>query len=296
MNISGNFSEAQINIALEQKSPVPKTLDVSLRKSYFAFLFPDGSPVTSFPQATLYRISDTYYELRDGVLFPFISDAAYLSRYPDAYAIPTTTEFLTKYPLSENKIGFRVGTLISFADGVFLVNSETEVRPIGSADIFLSFGYSFQDVIAVHEEELGIYTRGRIFLMHDQHSDGTLFLDQDTHTYYLIDQGTKRPLLDTSYLNFLLTTHTAIQASQKTSECVLIPTWFSKSLQCYMPLKEIQNNLGNNFEITIHGDADNNIELKSLRVILITEKNKQNTLFILSRIKQRVLDRFGLSL
>src|SRR3990167_3986739 len=174
VGVIGDLSQAAATLTLEKKSALPDTLAFSLRRSYRSFFLPTGSPITSFPKESLYRIDATYYALRSGTLYPFVSDNAYLSRYPDAFAQPENKDFLTWYPVSEEWIGFRVGSVVSFADGVFLIASDTEMRPVGSADIFLALGYRFEDVRPASEEELGIYKRGRIFLLGSRHPDGTL--------------------------------------------------------------------------------------------------------------------------
>ncbi|MDP2837888.1 MAG: hypothetical protein Q8O53_01245, partial [Candidatus Moranbacteria bacterium] len=206
--VLGDFSSVSITAALEKNSLTPETLRFSLRRSYQSFFYPTGEKISYFPyQETTYLIDGTYYVLRDDVFYPFVSEQAFLSRAPKEHAATTfDSTLLDSHPVSETWLGFRVGSLLSNATGVFIVVSDTEVRPVGSAEIFLALGYNFADVIPVSEEELGIYKRGRIFLLWAAHPDGTLLFDQDTNTYYLIEQGTKRPLIQPMpgyYLDFL---------------------------------------------------------------------------------------------
>ncbi|MFZ2299559.1 MAG: hypothetical protein WAW00_00280 [Candidatus Moraniibacteriota bacterium] len=295
--VVGSFSEVHANVMLENKSAVPDTLRFSLRRSYRSFLLPTGMPVTDFPQETLYKVDGTYYVLRSGTLYPFASDNAFLSRYPDDFATPETADFLARYPISESWIGFRVGSVVSFADGVFLIVSDTEMRPVGSADIFLAFGYRFEDVRPASAEEIGTYERGRIFLLGAQHPDGTLLLDQDTGVYYLIDQGTKRPITDTKYRDFISKQQTPISVSLKSSEmradCTLAPSLFGQSFSCTAPIDALPPGLGNDYEIRI-GDSNADIDINTLQVSFVTDKSRQNMLMLLSTIKQRLLSRFGL--
>jgi hypothetical protein len=294
--IVGNFSLARTTITLEKKSALPQSLTVSLRRSYRSFLFPIGMPVIGFPQETIYTTDGVYYALRNNILYPFISTNAYLTHYPNTFAIQKNKDFLTTYPVSEEWIGFRAGSIVSFADGVFLIVSDTEIRPVGSADIFLAFGYHFEDVLPVHEEEIGIYKRGKIFLLGAQHPDGTLFLDRDTDTYYLIDGKTKRPITDTTYLDFIIKQQSPILASSRNNElstqCILTPDIFGQHFSCTADSSALRTDFGNTVEIAIHQD-DADIDINTIEVAFFTEKNTRNMLALLARVKQRVLSRFG---
>lgn len=294
--IVGSFSQANVSVTLEKKSALPDSLSFSLRRSYRSFFLPTGTVITDFPKESLYKVDNTYYALRDGTLYPFVSDNAYLSRYPDDFSVSEDSNFLSQYPVSEEWIGFRVGSMVSFADGVFLIISDTEMRPVGSAEIFLALGYHFEDVRPVSEEEIGIYKRGRIFLLGAQHPNGTLLLDQDTDTYYLVDNDSKHPLLNTQYRDFIIKQQTPIMASSQTSlghaDCTLSPGFFGKTFSCTASLTTLQTKNGPDFEISIGGN-NTDIDISTLQISFSTEKSKQNMLTLLSQIKQRILSRFG---
>jgi hypothetical protein len=296
VGVAGDFSQANIEVTLEKKSAVPNNLKMSLRRSYRSFMLPTGTPITDFPEAELYKIDGVYYALKDSVFYPFVSDGAYLTRYPGDFAKDEPREFLARYPVSENWIGFRVGSLVSFADGVFLIISETEMRPVGSAEIFLALGYHFENVIQTSEEEIGIYKRGKIFNLGEQHPDGTLLLDQDTQKYYLVEQNMKRPLTDSRYLNFLLKQQIPINVSAKSNKtnvnCNLEPSLFGQSFSCVANLTELKQSLGNDFEIRLD-QSDTDIDINTLQVSLTTDRSQQNMLTLLSQIKTRLIARFG---
>jgi len=300
IGIVGNFSQAKTKIILEKKSAIPNNLKMSLRRSYRSSMLPIGAPIGSFPEKSpaLYKINNTYYELRENsTLHPFVSDNAYLTRYPDDFATRESKEFLSRFTVSENWIGFRTGSLVSFADGAFLIISETEMRPVGSADIFLALGYNFENVLPASEEEIGIYKRGKIFNLGEQHPNGTLLLDQDAQNYYLVEHNTKRPITNTRYLDFLLKQQTPISVSARSNKtrvnCALTPSLFGQSFYCEMELTALEQNLGNDFEIHID-QSDVDIDINTLQVSFATNRNKQNILTLFSQIKQRLLTRFGL--
>lgn len=293
--VIGDFSLLEATAVLEKDSPVPDTLPLTLHRSYQSFFYPTGTPVTDFPEEAAYRIEDTYYALRAGTLFPYVSPQAYRSHYPESHAVVVDSAFFTTYPVSETWLGFRVGSLLGNATGVFVVTSDTEVRPVGSAEIFLALGYNFDDVIPVSEEELGVYKRGRIFLLGAAHPDGTVLLDQDTNDYFIVDQGTKRPLLPGSYQNFLTADRHPILVSKKASEhsvaCDLVPNAFGTKLSCATPITALTPGFGNDFRLELTSPAAD-IDINSLTLSFETAKNKQNMLTLLSQIKQRLLSRF----
>ncbi len=295
---AGEFSLANISFSLEKKSVLPNTLEATLSRSYRSFFLPTGVPLTNFPEESLYKVDDTYYALRDSILYPFVSDNAYLSRFPDALAKIENSDFLTTYPISEDWIGYRIGSLVSFADGVFLIVSETEMRPFGSPEVLLALGYRFEDVRPASEEEIGIYKRGRIILPGTEHPDGTLLLDTDTDTYYLIENGSKHPLESGDYRDFIISKQIPIVVSSKASEekvrCTLEPGLLGQSFSCQTPVISLHSGFGNDFQITLEkGDTD--IDINTLQVSFESSKSRQNMLLILSKIKQRLLSRFGIN-
>lgn len=292
----GTFSAATVEAVFEKKSDIPDTLSFSIKRSYRSFLLPTSAPIGRPDEGTLYRVDDAYYALRNGALHPFVSEAAYLSRHEAPDAISVTSALLNQFPLSEDWIGFRVGSLVSFADGIFVIVSDTEMRPIGSADIFLGLGYRFEDVIPGSEEEIGIYKRGKIFLLGDTHPDGTLLLDTDTKEYFLVAEGAKHPIADVGYLDFLLRHVSPIivsgAASRVTASCDLSPAAFGRTFSCTAPTAMLKMGSGNDFEIRLNG-SDTDIDINTLTLSLETGTDSRNMRTILSQIKQRLLTRFG---
>ncbi len=298
--VVGDFSLVATTVTLAQDSPQPETLALALRRSYQSFFYPVGEAISTSPyQEPTYRVDDVYYVLRNDVLYPFVSEKAFFSRVPQNYALAVPdTSLLEQYPISETWLGFRVGSLLGNATGVFIVVSETEVRPVGSAEIFLALGYDFADVITVNEEELGVYTKGRIVTLGAVHPDGTLLLDQDSNSYYLVDQGTKRPLLPGSYLDFLVKERgirpilVSKSASEKTVSCTLVPRLFPGTLSCTTPIIDLAPGFGNDFQMEVTSE-ETDIDINTLTLSFETAKNTENMMTLLSQIKQRLLARFG---
>ncbi|MFZ1655157.1 MAG: hypothetical protein WBO92_02690 [Candidatus Moraniibacteriota bacterium] len=292
----GDFSHLALSVDLEKQSETPNHIEATIQKGYRAYLFPVGATLTDFPAAELYRIAGTYYALRDGQLHPYISDAAFLSRYPAAAAREESIAWRDGFTIASDFLGFRLGSLLSFADGVYIVTSETEIRPIGSAEIFLALGYHFEDVLPVNEEDLGIYKRGRIFLMGAVHPDGTLFEDQDSKTLSLIEGGHRLPVSPGPYHDFLTArTHPILvseSGSRLTARCDATAGLLPRALDCTASLDSLDGVVGSDYTITL-SDHDTDIDIATLTLSFETRLNADNFTTLLSKIKQRILARFG---
>ena len=296
----GDFSSTTIKFRLEKNSPTPKNINVTIRKANQAAFLPIGEPIKTASEPTIFLVDNTYYLLHEKTLIPFISEAAYRSRYPEGHILAkTTSDIFRQYTKIEQPIGFRIGSLLSFADGVFIVMSETEIRPIGSAEIFLALGYHFENVKPVSEEELGIYNRGRIILISTPYGDGTLFRDRESDTVFITDQGMLRPIQNEEQRIFLQKEQIPIDIrlsdTQETISCLLTSHWFPQTYTCTTPINILEDNLGYSYEITIDQTEDTTIELRNLRISLDTHATRENAQRLLSKIKQSILARFGIA-
>ncbi len=291
----GDFSTLAVNLNLEKKSATPASVDISIRKNYRAFLFPIGDPIKDFEPRSLHRVGNTYYELRDTTLYPFVSPAAFHSRYPENAASIETEEWRGQFTVSNDFIGFRIGSLVSFADGIFVITSERDMRPIGSAEIFLALGYHFEDVIPGTEEDLGIYKRGRIFLLGGPHPDGTLFVDQITQEYFLIESGFRRPVISGPYLDFLLSRIHPVSVTSPSpaamTHCTAEPGLLPRSLRCSAELDPLRQSIGSDYEISFSGNTTA-IDIASLSLDFSTRLDVTNGKTLLSKVKQRLMSRF----
>jgi hypothetical protein len=294
----GNFSHLTVSLDLEKQSETPNQIEVSVRKGYRAFFYPIGTDIADFPTADLYRIEDVYYALRDGILHPYVSPAAYLSHYPATAARDESITWRDSFSIASDFIGFRIGTLLSFADGVYVVTSESEIRPIGSAEIFLALGYRFEDVLPVNEEDLGIYKRGRILVMGAPHPDGSLFVDQDTGTLFLIEGEMRHPVKPGAYHDFLLANTHPITASESSSrrstQCTATSGLLPRALDCVTELGTLDGVIGSDYEVTL-SDNDVAIDIANLTLAFETRLSSDNLTTLLAKVKQRILARFGLA-
>lgn len=294
----GTFSRIRISFDLDKKSGTPSTLTANMFRSYRSFFLPiEATPVSSFEHPSLYKDQKgIYYAEENNILKRFVSTNAYLSRYPESFALPLTSSLARSLPISDDWIGFRVGSLISFANGIFLVTSEQEIRPFGDPNIFLSMGYHFDDVIPAHEEEIGIYKRGRILLYGAAQSDGTVFHDIDSDAYLIVDNQTLRPITSPEYRTFLLNHVTPIDASYTSRlnslSCIPKTTWYQNTYTCDIPKSTLSPLFGNAFQLELTSGAP--ININTLTVSLITDQTHDNFLLFARQIKSRLLTHFGL--
>lgn len=295
----GSFSRIRISFDLSEKSAEASHLKASIARSYRSFFLPiDDTPVASFEHPPLYRDQEgIYYAQDNGSLKRFASTRAYLSRYPEAFAVPLASSPAETLPVSDEWIGWRVGSLISFADGVFLVTSEHEIRPFGDPEIFLSMGYRFEDVIPAHEEEIGIYERGRILLYGAAQSDGTVFRDTDSGVYLIVHGQRLRPITSPEYRDFLIAQTHPIEASfdarARNLTCLPVATWWSSTrYACDIPESSLPSDFGSAFQLALRSEAPIDIDL--LTVSLITDRTPDNFQLFASQIKTRLLSRFGI--
>ena len=293
---SGLYQKAILGLSLEEKESLPESIAITLRHGYAATWLPEGAAVQDFPAEKIYVSEGDYYALRNNELLRFVSREAFLSRYPESYAEAVSPDFLTTFTKNDTLIGYRPGLLVEYADGVFLIVNETDMRPIGSARIFANIGYRFEDVKKVNAEELGIYKRGKIFLSGDIHPNGTVFLDTDNQTYYIVQDGTFRKLLPGAYLNFLLTQGAPITFSQTTNDmtvsCTPTKSTFGHKVSCEADLTPIYDLVGSDYEMRI-GNSGEDTEFAYYEAQFYTAINRQNFNFILSQVKENFLARFG---
>jgi hypothetical protein len=356
--LQGSYSHAALAFDLEREAPALREGSVSVRKSYRAFLYPEGPPAAfpsgtllkrrddlflvdgsgarvrfgssgearrlgyrpeaflevsdeelalnpeapdvsgkdrpEYPDGALFHIGETYYQLLGGKLHPFVSENAYLTQHAKEQAAARDPEFLGRYPVSEEWIGFRSGSLLAFADGVFVVDG-TETAPVGSAVIFENFGYDWNDVIPASEEEIGIYRRGKIVLNGTPHPDGTVFVDADDDRHFLIQGRKRREIASEKLLRILLGSRRAVPVSSKalsvSASCPLDKSFLVKRYSCDIPLDAFEGLPGNTFEF--RAAFFPGTDLRDAQVVFETAVNEKNLRYSLSQIKQRILSHYG---
>jgi hypothetical protein len=251
---------------------------------------------TDVPPGTLLSIDGVYYQREAQTLRRFVSENAYLSLYTPDQALTRSADLLNRIPVDEQWLGFADGSLLSFDNGIFVVDRSI-LRPIGDPTIFVALGFDWARVIPASEEEMGIMSRGRIVLMNTPQPNGTIFLDRDTGEYFLITSDARRQPIRSTALLSILTRHTtpisvSSQALTLKTECLAHSTgWFSSDMSCKTPLHAFQTLPGGSYEITLETPTPG-ARLDALRIDFHTALRQSSWQATLSLLKQRLLNRY----
>lgn len=180
--------------------------------------------------------------------------------------------------------------LVSFADGVYRIDESTRtIRPFGSPEVFLGYGYSFDNVVPVDGGEVGKYTMGRILLLGESHPIGTVFRDATDKQYTLTTDG-MRKLAEAKYVPVKDTI--LFTSEERVVNCELQPVWYSKrTYTCKLHAKDLQKSIGPDYSITLNSPEDTKVESMDLELSTTLSGNTFDT--TVGKIKERLLSRFN---
>ncbi len=295
-NPVGDFSQAEVDFTLSGKSADIEEGSVTARKSFRSFFYPEGEKITKADIPELFKINNDYYQLKDGTLSKFVSEKAYLTRYATNQASGKDESFLKNYPVSPEFIGFKDGTLLSSGISVYLV-SGNKIWPINNPVTFESNGWKWNNVIPASGEEIGIYEKEKLFTIKTPQPDGTVFFDKESEKYYLISGGEKHELSGKEAIDFysrgnsILTDKKSLDTKE---ECTLSSSFsLSKKYKCTIPIGEIKDLLGNDFEFQASFGDD--VDVQDISVTFKKEINMANLKSSLATLKSRALLNYGQS-
>lgn len=258
---------------------------------------PQGPEITSsvtYPEDTIFFIDEKFYQLKEGKLFPFLSSRAYLSQYPANLAVSKGAEIFNTYPESEHAIGFADATIASAGGSAFIL-SQGKSYPIADFNTFEIMGFSWDKVVALESDELGSYEQQKQFTASQPHPNGTIFLDKQAGTYSMIDNGQKRPIMGEGVLKtYPLQNAISVDSKSLTTElgCDLkngfprLSHW-----TCQIPLDEVSNLIGNNYQFKI--SFEEQIKIKEIHLTYFTPMTWQNMLNSLSKIKGNLKNNYS---
>lgn len=253
----------------------------------------DISTIDSYPDATLFQINDDYYIFEDQKLKKFVSDQAFSTNYNFIQAIKKNVDFLNKYPLLENLAGFQNGTLVSNDVSVFVI-SENNFFPIDEIKTFESKAYQWEDVLKIGEDEFSPYEKGDLFTINSPHPEGTIFKTQENSQYYMI-KGQQKHSLPTEKIAMSWLKKNPILISEnglKTKiNCNLERKIFPlNSYSCKIPLEQISDLLGIDYEFTLTPPED--IKIDSININYKKYVNLSNFKEFLSRILKTIKENY----
>ncbi len=258
---------------------------------------PAGDNITdpkNYPDDILIKIEGNYYKFKDNKLHSFINSNAYLSQYFDYQAINRDGDFLNKYELAEEKLGFSSGALLSYGESAFIV-SNNEILPIDSPATFESMGFNWDDITPASSEEIGNYERGKLFTDKRSHPDGTIFAGKESGKYYLVQDGAKREIIGSNILRSYLKKNPVLVDEKGLNtkvDCQLKKnsSFFGKSYGCFISINGLSKMVGNDyrFEVTFSSD----IQARELNLTFQKTVNWNNLKLSLIDIEQRIVSRY----
>lgn len=286
-----DFSTVDVRLTLAKDSSLPKTINLSLRKSIGADYEPTGDPITTFDKPSLFVVDSTYYERRSDILFPFVSEAAYKTNYPAEWAETVDASFIQSHTVSEEWLGWRSGTLVSFDNGIFVVDGNT-LRPIGDPSTFLALGYQWDTVLPASEEEIGIYKKSPLLDFGTTYPDGTILHEKETDSYSITKDGQKHPLPKGALRTFLLSIHAPIIDVSRDSlnthaVCTFAPGILltARTYTCSVPLDVLSPLQGADYEFTVTPDSAIHIDMASATFRTIV--NRKNLSSVINQIRSQ---------
>lgn len=269
--------------------------EIIVKRGWAATFFPRGDEL-DIPKDAIVEYQGNFYQQQNETLLPFVSQKAAESWGPkEAITSLSPDAFQARTIISEELLGFRPGTLLAYADGVFFVTEEATIRPFGSAEILLRAGYSFDHVIPASGEDVGIYKRGKIILPGELHPGGTIFYDTDSKKTFLF-QGKKMHPLATAYADFLAASndlvHFSSQALTQQTSCLLHKKILRNTYACEFDLLSL-GSVGYDYQISFTAHSDE-VDIQRFQAGLQSSRKNENARATARSLTNRVLERLGL--
>ncbi len=281
------------DIILKLGYPKSAFLTVSSDDLRYNSIGADITDASVYPDDTFFAIGDTYYEFKGSQLFPFVSTRAFFSQFDALQAIIKGSDFLNRYQVSDSILGFADGTLGSSDISVFIL-SQGKSYPIADVATFLSMGFNWNDVVALDADELGTYQRQKQFTYDQPHPDGTLFLDQKTQKYFVIENGAKRPIKSAAIAQTYSKQKPVLadlEQSETSVSCQLKKVLLSSSTYaCTAALDSFGQFIGNDYRIDT--TFSNETKISSIDTTFSTPLTWENLRSSLSKIKENLKNNY----
>lgn len=250
---------------------------------------PDITDATTYPNGTIFKIDEEYYQLKNSTLSKFISNRAFLSQYTDNDALRKDASFLEEKKVTEEVLGFADGALVSFGGSAFIL-SNGKSYPFNGPETFQALGYTWNDVVSADSDEIGIYAKQKLFYQNQPHPDGTIFLDSEIGAYYIISNQQKLPLLGQNIVKTYLRNNPVLVTSQSliiSDSCTLKKNIFSlRSYSCKIPLEKFKNLAGNDYQFSASLGAP--VKISQIHTVFYTSVKKENVFKTLANIKKLI--------
>lgn len=251
---------------------------------------PLGSDIVSTEQVvsgTIVRADDGFFQFSENEWNSFVSNEAFYSRYRDEDALSVSQETILQYPVSEIRIGYLDGTVVSYGESVYVVEGDI-LRPVDSSDTFLAKGYLWDDVIPLNGEEFGMYTRGKLYTKREPHPTGTTFLEQETNKMYLVEDQKRREVSSLELRTQFSSIRTILASSVELGSCPVYSGWLTHL--CRIDWSKNRSGIGAEYQLVYASGSD--VQLDSMEVVFLREKNSRNWWLFVSDIVSKLRSRY----
>jgi hypothetical protein len=247
----------------------------------------------SYPDDVIIKVGEDYYKFKNQELFRFVSSNAYLNQYSPSQSLLKNEDFLQKFKVSNELLGFASGTLLSYGQSVFIVSND-EILPVDSATTFEAMGYGWNDVIPATSEEIGTYKKGRLFTINRPHPAGTIFASRENGKYYFIENMKKREIMGEYIIKSYLNKNPVLVSDkwlEMENKCNLKKKYslFKNSYGCKINIESLGSIIGDDYQFEITPSADASLEMAdvSFKKLFSWNNFKLYNLDIINKIRLR---------
>ncbi len=161
-------------------------------QKWFVKIYPDGTLLQAEGEPGIWLIQ---HQKRR----PFLSRAAFLSRYNPQKVILVSKEDLEKYEIGQ-PIKFPQYSLLRSPGGTVYLLVDDERRGFRSKEAFMMMGFNPEEIIDVSWQDLSIYPEGKPITIKSVYPVGALLQDRKTGAVFYVKDGIKRGIIDKSIL------------------------------------------------------------------------------------------------
>jgi len=222
--------------------------------------------------------------------------------YPEGEEI-TNADQLRDFLFRDNKTSIPNGSLLHLkpTNEVFLVSRGKRILFSGP-EIFLAFGYSFDNLIDVDKSTLDKFPEAddRVLLWTHPHPDGMLFQAFPSHKVYLSMDGKKYPIASKELLDEVWKENYLIPVSDEEAGNVLEcrpekEDLANQKLHCLFDSRKFSASLGRYYYFSVkllEGCGADDISVQSARINFISEKSYATAKDSLRNIFASILNRY----
>ncbi|MFA5359334.1 MAG: hypothetical protein WC349_00015 [Patescibacteria group bacterium] len=159
---------------------------------WFTKIYPDGSLLQVDGEAGVWL-------LQNGLIRPFLSRAALVSRFDINKIIKINKSDLDKYEKG-TPIKFAQYSLVKSPRGTIFLIVDDKKRGFTSMEAFRKMGFNPEEVVAAAWEDINYYADGTNITATSTYPTGALLQNKKTGGVYYVIDGVKAPLIDKIFL------------------------------------------------------------------------------------------------